>query len=73
MVMEMPSQKGSQFILRLQPNAQQQVEQTLNSDMFPTEDIQSAVAVIDTKTGAIAAVGGGRNYGADRGFNFAKI
>ena len=39
--------------------------------MFPTEDIQSAVAVIDTKTGAIAAVGGGRNYGADRGFNFA--
>ena len=51
----------------LQPNAQQQVEKTLNSDMFPTDDIQSAVAVIDTKTGAIAAVGGGRNYGEDRG------
>ncbi|MEK4485452.1 PBP1A family penicillin-binding protein [Psychrobacillus sp. FSL H8-0484] len=56
----------------LDPNAQEQVEKTLNSDMFPTEDIQSAVAVIDTKTGAIAAVGGGRNYGADRGFNFAQ-
>lgn len=56
----------------LQPNAQQQVEKTLNSDMFPTDDIQSAVAVIDTKTGAIAAVGGGRNYGADRGFNYAQ-
>jgi len=56
----------------LQPSAQQQVEKTLNSDMFPTDDIQSAVSVIDTKTGAIAAVGGGRNYGADRGFNFAQ-
>lgn len=56
----------------LQPNAQQQVEKTLNSDMFPTDDIQSAVAVIDTKTGAIAAVGGGRNYGAERGFNYAQ-
>ncbi|WP_246096948.1 transglycosylase domain-containing protein, partial [Psychrobacillus soli] len=55
----------------LQPKAQQQVEETLNSDMFPTEDIQAAVAVIDTKTGAIAAVGGGRNYGAERGYNFA--
>ncbi len=55
----------------LQPNVQQQVEQTLNSDMFPNEEIQSAVAVIDTKTGAIAAVGGGRNYGADRGWNYA--
>lgn len=56
----------------LQPNAQQQVEKTLNSDMFPTDDIQSAVAVIDTKTGAIAAIGGGRNYGADRGWNYAQ-
>ncbi|TQR19742.1 PBP1A family penicillin-binding protein [Psychrobacillus vulpis] len=55
----------------LQPDAQKQVEATLNSDMFPTEDIQSAVAVIDTKTGAIAAVGGGRNYGAIRGYNYA--
>lgn len=64
--------EGITIYTTLQPNAQQQVEKTLNSDMFPTEDIQSAVSVIDTKTGAIAAVGGGRNYGADRGFNFAQ-
>lgn len=56
----------------LQPEAQQTVESTLNSDMFPSEKIQSAIAVIDTKTGAIAAVGGGRNYGAERGYNFAQ-
>lgn len=56
----------------LQPNAQKQVEATLNSDIFPTEDIQSGVAVIDTKTGALVAAGGGRNYGTDRGYNFAQ-
>ncbi len=64
--------EGITVYTTLQPKAQQQVEATLNSDMFPTENIQSAVAVIDTKTGAIAAVGGGRNYGADRGFNYAQ-
>ncbi|MFJ8067182.1 PBP1A family penicillin-binding protein [Psychrobacillus sp. NPDC096426] len=63
--------EGITIYTTLQPNAQKQVEATLNSDIFPTEKIQSAIAVIDTKTGAIAAVGGGRNYGADRGFNFA--
>lgn len=56
----------------LQPKAQEQVEKTLSSDIFPTEDIQSGVAVIDTKTGAVVAVGGGRNYGADRGYNHAQ-
>jgi len=64
--------EGITVYTTLQPHAQEQVEATLNSDMFPTEDIQSAVAVIDTKTGAIAAVGGGRNYGAERGWNFAQ-
>ena len=39
---------------------------------FPTEKIQSAVAVVDTKKGALVAVGGGRNYGPDREWNFAK-
>ncbi len=32
--------------------------------------IQSGVAVVDTKTGQIQAVGGGRNYG-NRGWNYA--
>jgi penicillin-binding protein 1A len=63
---------GITIYTTLQPNAQKQVEASLNSNIFPNKDIQSAVAVIDTKTGAIAAVGGGRNYGAERGFNYAQ-
>ncbi|WP_391121830.1 PBP1A family penicillin-binding protein [Psychrobacillus sp. L3] len=63
---------GITIYTTLQPNAQKQVEASLNSDIFPNKEIQSAIAVIDTKTGAIAAVGGGRNYGADRGFNYAQ-
>ncbi|WP_391209037.1 PBP1A family penicillin-binding protein [Psychrobacillus sp. L4] len=63
---------GITIYTTLQPNAQKQVEASLNSDIFPNKEIQSAVAVIDTKTGAIAAVGGGRNYGAERGFNYAQ-
>lgn len=64
--------EGITIYTTLQPDAQKQVEATLNSNIFPNDKIQSAVAVIDTKTGAIAAVGGGRNYGAERGFNYAQ-
>ncbi len=33
-----------------------------NPANFPTETIQSGVAVVDTKTGAIRAIGGGRRF-----------
>ncbi|MFF2752724.1 PBP1A family penicillin-binding protein [Psychrobacillus sp. NPDC058041] len=62
---------GITIYTTLQPNAQKQVEASLNSNIFPNKDIQAGIAVIDTKTGAIAAVGGGRNYGAIRGYNYA--
>nr|WP_054550766.1 penicillin-binding protein 1A [Lysinibacillus sphaericus] len=65
--------EGIKVYTTLDPNAQQVVENVMNDDSnFPTEDIQSGVAVVDTKTGAIQAVGGGRKYGAERGWNYAE-
>src|SRR5690606_18562480 len=37
---------------------------------FPTETIESGIAVIDTKSGAIRAIGGGRNF-KTRDWNYA--
>ncbi|MFC4411328.1 PBP1A family penicillin-binding protein [Chungangia koreensis] len=46
----------------LDPKAQQTVENQLANYDFPTETLETGIAVIDTKTGGIAAIGGGRNY-----------
>ncbi|MEG0260775.1 MAG: PBP1A family penicillin-binding protein [Lysinibacillus sp.] len=63
--------EGIQIYTTLDPNAQKIVENALNDDSnFPTEKIESGISVIDTKTGQIHAVGGGRNYG-NRGYNYA--
>ncbi|BDH61424.1 penicillin-binding protein 1A/1B [Lysinibacillus sp. PLM2] len=65
--------EGIKVYTTLDPNAQTVVENVMNNPAnFPTETIQSGVAVVDTKTGAIRAIGGGRNFGADRGFNYAE-
>ncbi|MEL3960789.1 PBP1A family penicillin-binding protein [Lysinibacillus endophyticus] len=64
--------EGVKVYTTLDPNAQSVVEDVMNNPSnFPTETIQSGVSVIDTKTGEIRAIGGGRNYGAERGFNYA--
>ena len=56
----------------LDPKAQTIVENIMNNDAnFPTEEIEAGVAVVDTQTGEIRAIGGGRNYGGDLTFNFA--
>ncbi|MFJ9464100.1 PBP1A family penicillin-binding protein [Viridibacillus arvi] len=65
-------EEGINVYTTLDSSAQKIVESTMNSDIFPTKDIQSGMAVIDTETGAIAAVGGGRNYGPERGLNYAE-
>lgn len=58
--------EGIKVYTTLDPAAQGIVEKVMNNDAnFPTDTIQSGVAVIDTTTGAIRAVGGGRNYGTD--------
>lgn len=65
--------EGIKVYTTLDPQAQQIVEGVMNNDAnFPTAEIQAGVAVVDTKTGEIKAIGGGRQYGAERGFNFAE-
>lgn len=64
--------EGVKIYTTLDPEAQKIVEEKLADDAnFPTEDIQTGVAVVDTKTGALRAVGGGRHYGEERGWNYA--
>ena len=63
--------EGVKVYTTLDREAQKIVENVMNNaENFPTETIQSGVAVIDTKTGALSAIGGGRDYG-NREFNFA--
>ena len=65
--------EGIKVYTTLDPNAQETVEAVMNNaSNFPTEKIQSGVAVVDTKTGEIRAVGGGRNYGIDMKWNRAS-
>ncbi|MFJ8086744.1 transglycosylase domain-containing protein [Lysinibacillus sp. NPDC095746] len=64
--------EGIKVYTTLDPKAQQIVENIMNDDSnFPTKEIQSGVTVVDTKSGQIQAIGGGRNYGAERGWNYA--
>ncbi|MGM9945096.1 MAG: PBP1A family penicillin-binding protein [Lysinibacillus sp.] len=64
--------EGLKVYTTLDPAAQNTVESVMNNDAnFPTDKIQSGVSVIDTKTGALVAVGGARNYDASRPYNFA--
>ena len=64
--------EGIKVYTTLDPTSQEIVENVMNDDTnFPTDNIQSGVAVIDTKTGEIRAIGGGRNYSANREFNYA--
>ena len=65
-------EEGINVYTTLDTSAQKIVESTMNSDLFPTKDIQSGMAVVDTETGAIVAIGGGRDYGPERGFNYAE-
>lgn len=63
---------GLKVYTTLDPQAQQAVENTLIGENFPTENMQAGLTVVDTKTGAIVAIGGGRNFGPERGLNYAQ-
>ncbi len=55
-------------------NAQKQVYQILNTNnyiKYPDEQFQAGITLLDTKTGEIRAIGGGRNQQVQRGFNYA--
>ena len=63
--------EGVKIQTTLDPSAQQAVENAINtSDLYESDEMQAGMTVVDTKTGAIVAIGGGRNYsGLD--WNFA--
>ena len=64
--------EGLKIYTTLDPKAQETVEHVMNNAAnFPNEKIESGVAVIDTKTGAIRAIGGGRNYDTKLELNYA--
>ena len=54
--------EGLQIHTTLDPAAQQSVEDALASNIYANDEIQAGLTVLDTKTGEIVAVGGGRNY-----------
>lgn len=63
--------EGVQIHTTFDPGAQQIVEDAIsNPNLYIDDKIESALTVLDTKTGAIVAVGGGRNY--TTGLNFAR-
>src|SRR5690554_5089975 len=63
--------EGIKVYTTLDPRAQTTVEKIMyNPNNFPTETIESGIAVIDTKSGAIRAIGGGRNF-KTRDWNYA--
>lgn len=63
--------EGIKVYTTLDPRAQSTVENIMyNPNNFPTAEIESGVAVIDTKSGAIRAIGGGRNF-KSRDWNYA--
>lgn len=60
--------EGLKVYTTLDPKAQSTVESVINNDAnYPTDKIETGISVIDTKTGALVAVGGGRHYKA---FNY---
>ena len=66
---------GLKIHTTLDTHAQETVEGLLtdsddNPIPYPDDDLQAGMAVVDTKSGAVQAVGGGRNR-EDRGYNYA--
>ena len=69
---EDPLSLGLKIQTNLNPEAQEYVQTMLDEQSAPMvpHASQAAIAVIDTKTGLIEALGGGKNYKAS-GFNYA--
>nr|WP_251047846.1 penicillin-binding protein 1A [Planococcus sp. ISL-109] len=63
--------EGLTIYTTLEPYVQERVNETMASDLFFDEEVESAMTVVDTKTGAISAVGAARKYEGDVRRNFA--
>lgn len=69
-----PFSDGLKIYTTLDTNAQDYVDQLMNSNeivKFPDDKMQAGITLLDTKTGAILAMGGGRNQTVKFGFNYA--
>jgi penicillin-binding protein 1A len=65
---------GLKIYTNIDQDAQEHVEKVLSgqaSVQFPDEELQAGITLLDTKTGAIRAIGSGRNQEVKRGFNYA--
>jgi penicillin-binding protein 1A len=65
---------GLKIYTNIDPVAQEHVEKVLSgqaSIQFPDEELQAGITLLDTNTGAIRAIGSGRNQEVKRGFNYA--
>ncbi|PID00639.1 penicillin-binding protein [Sporosarcina sp. P29] len=57
----------------LDPKVQETVEAKINDpSYYESDEMQAGMTVLDTKTSAIVAIGGGRNY-SGRDLNFAEV
>ncbi|XJZ26012.1 transglycosylase domain-containing protein [Bacillota bacterium Lsc_1132] len=65
---------GLTIYTTLDPKAQLYVDKILNTNEvinYPDQKFQAGITLLDTKTGEIRAIGGGRNQQVKRGFNYA--
>ncbi|PJN90049.1 penicillin-binding protein [Bacillus sp. mrc49] len=65
---------GLEIQTTIDKDAQEYVYKMLNSDEiinYPSKDLQAGITLLDTQSGEIKAVGGGRNTTVKRGWNYA--
>ena len=65
---------GLEIYTTLDPNAQEYVYKILNTNdvvNYPDAEVQAGITLLDSSTGAIRAIGGGRNQTVQRGINYA--
>lgn len=69
-----PHTAGLKIYTNLDMDAQEHVYNVLNSDdydIFPNDEFQTAVTVVDVNTGQLKAIGGGRKQNAQLAYNHA--
>lgn len=69
-----PQTAGLDIYTNIDLDAQQRMFDILNSEDYvdyPLEQMNAAMTMVDVKTGAVRAIGGGRNQKELRGFNYA--
>lgn len=69
-----PFSDGLKIYTTIEPDAQQYVEDILNGNeiiAYPDDKFKAGITLLDTTTGQIRALGGGRNQTVDFGFNYA--